>query len=72
MNYHVYKLKFFEYLLYGFFYLLADALISYLFFMSIIAFILFLPGIVFYYKFLSAFLKKKRDALLTFYLQGIL
>ncbi|MEE0863312.1 MAG: type II secretion system F family protein [Lachnospiraceae bacterium] len=66
MNYHVYKLNLLEYLLYGFFYLLADALISYLFFMSVIAFIIFLPGIVFYYRFLSIILKKRRDTLLTF------
>lgn len=66
MNYHVYKLAIYDYLLYGIIYLFADAIIAYLFFMSVIPFILFLPGIYFYFKFLSILLKKRRDKLLTF------
>ena len=66
MNYHVYKLALYEYFLYGLIYLFVDAIIAYLFFMSVIPFILFLPGMFFYYKYLSLHLKKRRDKLLTF------
>ena len=55
----------YEYFIYGILYLLIDAIIAYLFFMSIIPFILFLPFIFAYYKYLSFFLKQKRDKLLT-------
>lgn len=66
MNYHVYKLSLYEYFLYGFLYVLINAIISYLFFMSIIPFILFLPGSIIYFKLVRAILKKRRDKILTF------
>lgn len=65
MNYHIYILNLYEYIIYGILFLLIDAIIAYLFFMSLVPLILFLPGIIPYYKYLSFFLKKKRDKLLT-------
>ena len=66
MNYQIYKLSLYEYVLYGFLYMLVDAIISYLFFMSIIPFILFLPGLIIFYKIVRDILKKHRDKVLTF------
>lgn len=66
MNYHIYKLSLYEYLLYGLLYVLIDTIISYLFFMSIVPFILFLPGIIPFYKVIGAMLKKRRNKILTF------
>lgn len=66
MDYHIYKLSLYEHLIYGAIYILIDAIISYLFFMSIIPFILFLPGIFFFYKLARIALKKRRDKLLTY------
>ena len=66
MNYHYYRLTIYEYILYGLIYIVADSIISYLFFMSIIAFICFLPGIYFFYKYVRKTLKERRDKILTF------
>lgn len=66
MNYHTYKLSLYEHLIYGFLYTLINAMVSYLFFMSIIPFIVFLPGLFFFYKLVSKTLKKRRDKMLTF------
>lgn len=66
MNYHIYKLSLYEYFLYGLLYILADAIISYLFFMSIIPFIFFLLGIFVFFKIIKSVLKKHRDKILTF------
>lgn len=66
MDYHVYKLSIYEYFLYGFIYTLINAIISYLFFRSIIPFIMFFPGLILFYKIVRAMLKKHRDKLLTF------
>lgn len=66
MDYHNYTLSLQEYLLYGLLYIIINGIISYLFFMSIIAFIIFMPGIYFFYKYLRKALKSKRDKTLTF------
>lgn len=66
MNYHEYNLSVYEYFLYGFIYILINAIISYLFFMSIIPFFMFLLGLIFFYKIVRSTLKKHRDKLLTF------
>ena len=65
MNYHKYVLSLWEYLLYGLIYIVVNGIISYLFFMSIIPFICFMPGLYLFYKYLGNALKARRDKILT-------
>lgn len=60
-DYSVYHLSAGEWIKYGLLYVSLDACISYLFFSSMLSFLLLLPGAAFFLKEIKKTLKKKRD-----------
>ena len=60
IEYKVYRLSFIEYLLFGIIYLSVSAIISFLFYDSLIPIIVLVPFIIIYYKYISNFLCRRR------------
>lgn len=71
-QYSVYQLSPIEYLLYGILYLSALAVISFLFYDSLIPVIFILPFILIYYKYISRFLCSRRKNILILQFRDML
>lgn len=72
IKYEIYRLSFIEYLLYGTIYLFVSAIISFLFYDSLIPIIVLLPFIIIYYKYISNFLCIRRKEHLIFQFRDML
>lgn len=65
MDYRKYVFSIKEYILYGLVYITVTGIISYMFYRSIYPVFLFLPGVIWYFRYLRRLLKEKRDSKLT-------